>query len=1446
MPGNLKVFCSHTAVDKPLVQDIAAQLAQAGIDPWVDAWEILPGENIVAKVNQGLADADAGIIFCSKQAMASDWVQNELNTLLQLAIEQQKPLIPVMIDPDTPLPPLLQSRLNLDSTNVEGLINAIYGRTDKPRVAPPRGQARERRFRITLRALAPERLMVEADLDGEPVGEAQECVVGVGFHFSYRAFLSATLQAKSAASIAEAAAQHDQHLIELGRNMGQVVFPAPIAEALTALLDETRGLDEHLLLSFEMSDARLLSMPFEAARLPDGRAPALEPGMRILRQYTARANPAPPPLAGPLRILVAVAAPDEGQTSSSVLDRERELQTILDTVDRARQYGQYGRAEVTILEVAHPDEIQRALSRQRYHVLHISGHGQADAIEMEDEDGAAVLMTPSDLAQAMRDSGQPAPLVFLSTCLSGGGVEDTAGFAQSLLAQGAPAALAMQGRVSDWYATQLAGAFYDHLNHMPIPLASRALALARQEVEQARRRALERGDRLPVYQAEYATPALFCAAEERPLLDRDVPPKPSPPAPRSPTPAQMPQLSLGELIGRRAVMRRVMRVLQDDQRLTAQIGRKAGVLIRGIGGVGKSALAGRIMARVSAMGWTALAMVGRWGLGELALTIGGQLLDHPDADLDALGRRLLQAELPDAVRLQKLQELLAQHRVLLVLDNFEDNLTLGGQSFLDPTTEDILTALCDAAERGKLLLTSRYPAPDSGVWLADEPLGPLSAAETRKLLHRLPALVGEAPEALGLVLSHIGGHPRMLEYLDALLRGGQARLPEVAKRLREQARELGLELTIPVPSLDSAMRDTLQLGAVDILLDQLIDLIEAMPGDLEALYQASVFALPVDIHGLAFAQVGSREPSQGEIDALGRRMRRLVETSLLTPLGDGMWWVHRWTAQSLKTKMDEATFRACCLRAGEYRMWRVENISGSLVEATEAVRRFLQAEAFDRAAEVALGILAFMQRYTQLADVAAFAAEMLDALLQDHADYPVFCFYEADALLSLGRIGQAMERHQEAFHLLKMRADAEPDWADYQRDLSVSHNKMGDLLRVLGQGEQARQHYDDDLAIAQRLANAEPDRADYQRDLSVSHERMGDLLSALGQGEQARQHYDDALAIRQRLANAEPDRADYQRDLSVSHNKMGDLLRALGQGEQARQHYDDALAIRQRLANAEPDRADYQRDLSVSHERMGDLLSALGQGEQARQHYDDALAIRQRLANAEPDRADYQRDLSVSHERMGDLLSALGQGEQARQHYDDALAIAQRLANAEPDRADYQRDLSVSHNKMGDLLRALGQGEQARQHYDDALAIAQRLANAEPDRADYQRDLSVSHERMGDLLSALGQGERARQHYDDALAIRQRLVNAEPDRADYQWDLAVSLGRMADISPDQTAEYVAQALDILHPLHSDNRLYPDQVDYMQQLEHWLNAPQAPSENMSLWRRAARLISRWRR
>ncbi len=217
----------------------------------------------------------------------------------------------------------------------------------------------------------------------------------------------------------------------------------------------------------------------------------------------------------------------------------------------------------------------------------------------------------------------------------------------------------------------------------------------------------------------------------------------------------------------------------------------------------------------------------------------------------------------------------------------------------------------------------------------------------------------------------------------------------------------------------------------------------------------------------------------------------------------------------------------------------------------------------------------------------------------------------SDRAFETGRSSEALSAAQEARELLEALVQSEPQRADYQRDLSVSYDKLGDLMGALGEGEAARQYFEKSLEIRERLVRAEPQQADYQRNPSVSYERLGDLMRALGEGEAARQYFEKSLEIAERLVRAEPQRADYQRDLSVSYNKLGDLMRALGEGEAARQYFEKSLEIRERLVRAEPQRADYQRDLVVSLWRMAQIDAP-----RSRIHLSRALAILQGLRGA--------------------------------------------------------------------------------------------------------------------------------------------------------------------------------------------------------------------------------------
>src|SRR5271166_4398498 len=117
------------------------------------------------------------------------------------------------------------------------------------------------------------------------------------------------------------------------------------------------------------------------------------------------------------------------------------------------------------------------------------------------------------------------------------------------------------------------------------------------------------------------------------------------------------------------------------------------------------------------------------------------------------------------------------------------------------------------------------------------------------------------------------------------------------------------------------------------------------------------------------------------------------------------------------------------------------------------------------------------------------------------------------------------------------------------------------------------------LAIAERLAKADPGNAGWQRDLSVSHERIGEVQQAQGDLAAALTSYQASLAIAERLAKADPGNAGRQRDLSVSYEKIGEMQQAQGDLAAALASYQASLAIRERLAKADPGNAGWQRDL---------------------------------------------------------------------------------------------------------------------------------------------------------------------------------------------------------------------------------------------------------------------------
>ena len=139
-------FLSHASEDKAdFVEPLGRELADMGIRPWLDKWEIRPGDSLVEKLfDEGVAAVDAVIVVVSQYSAGKPWVRAELDTAVVRRITEGTRLIPVRLDAaDMPAPLRMLAWHDADRTEdgIQGaarlIADTIHGLDPRPAVAPP-------------------------------------------------------------------------------------------------------------------------------------------------------------------------------------------------------------------------------------------------------------------------------------------------------------------------------------------------------------------------------------------------------------------------------------------------------------------------------------------------------------------------------------------------------------------------------------------------------------------------------------------------------------------------------------------------------------------------------------------------------------------------------------------------------------------------------------------------------------------------------------------------------------------------------------------------------------------------------------------------------------------------------------------------------------------------------------------------------------------------------------------------------------------------------------------------------------------------------------------------------------------------------------------------------------------------------------------------------------
>jgi hypothetical protein len=189
----------------------------------------------------------------------------------------------------------------------------------------------------------------------------------------------------------------------------------------------------------------------------------------------------------------------------------------------------------------------------------------------------------------------------------------------------------------------------------------------------------------------------------------------------------------------------------------------AGLVLHGVGGIGKSVLAAQITERVGRLEPECVTAVLTGEVTAEAFLAGvvTALRRHPKARSGTTAEAVAAADRADLSWTQRLallrEHVLGQVPLLLVLDNFDDNLSLeaGTCTVRDPSLIELLTSWADPPHRGRLLITCRHrfavpgaaaPHPGLGLPRADRPRCPAAAGR--------PGQPGRARQAAGRMPGH--------------------------------------------------------------------------------------------------------------------------------------------------------------------------------------------------------------------------------------------------------------------------------------------------------------------------------------------------------------------------------------------------------------------------------------------------------------------------------------------------------------------------------------------------------------------------------------------------------------------------------------------------------------------------------------------------------------------
>ncbi len=1125
----------------------------------------------------------------------------------------------------------------------------------------------------------------------------------------------------------------EQELLPLATQFNQELekqaFPTAatlknLKEKLSAVLEAQPGFAD--ILQQAKTRAELLCLAHErtAIRNLPWQTATEESSLLAVAKSSKPDLPAHQPSVGyPLKVLIMVAAP-EGVTRLAY--EEEELQLLRAFSPLMSQ----GLVQVHFTDDGSLENLEMKLEENKYHILHYSGHGgyhkNEGTLALEDPITGRLKETNAVqfnavLAKAATMGHRP-DLVVLSACQTAQGIEasDLSGVADTLLTGGVPAVIAMSASILDNCATEFAAALYTKLSReLPLAFAFQEARKSVREYEISTFKLAERG----FSPGQWLIPQLLLNEQVEVLIDKTSPKEVL--DFKNDVKIIRGEQALVDLrvrpknyvfIGRRKEKRVAFSQLKEGQ----------SILLRGQGGVGKTALAEHLAIRLLA----ANQRIKVFTFSEKAPT-AQSLLDQLKNYLSKDKKDFkIFSELPLITKqtdqfIHLLGRVVAYCDPIFLFDNIESFQVFdpekGAWIWHAEKHLDVLQVIQILQEQTSfpMIITGRYPiaefpeleicnmntVPFSDFFRKCFQLGFSQMAE------KLPAKPsttkraeeGEKPtfeQIARLLHTTFGGNYRALEFFDELYHQKGADIFQTLKKLSDFEARLN----------DQQIKEgVLSQISENLIFEELLTYLNDQEKDtLFVLAQYNIPVLPM--------AVGMQRKEENRLPDLGKLVNlTLVEKQTGIDERDRYYVIPMVKELLLQNKTIHQSFDEKV--AGDYHKYVLDQDleEDGLTELTEAFERYFLAKSVTDINDVGWRLCRFYYDIQQFQLSLSFGLRTEEIAGEKTPGY---------LWNTIGQIWHLFGHLELALQYLKKSLQYYIERGDRQGE-GTTLNNISQIHKVRGDYDAALKFLQQSLKIRQEIGDRQGEGATLNNLATTAH---------------AKGDYDNALHFLQQALKIQQEIGDRQGE-GATLNNISQIYHAKGDYDAALKFLQQALKITQEIGDRQGE---------------GPTLSNISQIYHAKGDYDNALHFLQQALKIQQEIGDRKGE--------GTTLNNIGQIYHAKGEYDNALKFLQQALKIQQEIGDRQGE--------GTTLNNISQIHKVRGEHDNALHFLQQALKIQQEIGDRQGE--------GTTLNNLGTTAHAKGEYDNALQFLQQALKIQQEIGDRKGE-STTIGNIASI-----------------------------------------------------------------